>query len=44
MTQDEEAITRVIDRWMESTRNGDLEAVLDLMAEDAVFGIRSRAL
>lgn len=34
---DEAAIRAVVDRWLEATRAGDLEAVLDLMTDDVVF-------
>ena len=34
---DETAIRQLIERWIEATRTGNVEAVLDLMAPDAVF-------
>ncbi|MBC7454152.1 MAG: SgcJ/EcaC family oxidoreductase [Massilia sp.] len=34
---DEQAIRRLIERWIEATRNADVEAVLGLMAPDVVF-------
>ncbi len=34
---DEEAIRALIDRWIDATRNGDVDTVLSLMAPDAVF-------
>jgi uncharacterized protein (TIGR02246 family) len=34
---DEAAIRAVVARWMEASRAGDLETVLDLMTDDAVF-------
>jgi uncharacterized protein (TIGR02246 family) len=35
--QEKQKIREVIDNWMRATSEGDLETVLDLMAEDAVF-------
>lgn len=37
MSADEQAIRELIGRWIEATRDGDVEAVLELMAPDAVF-------
>jgi uncharacterized protein (TIGR02246 family) len=37
MTDDERAIRAVVDRWFTATKSGDLETVLSLMADDAVF-------
>ena len=37
MTEDERAIRDLIDTWMVATRKGDVEAVLDLMADDVIF-------
>lgn len=37
MPTDEDLIREVVRRWMEATISGDVEAVLELMAEDAVF-------
>jgi uncharacterized protein (TIGR02246 family) len=37
MTQDELAIRSVVASWMEATSRGDIQAVLNLMTEDAVF-------
>lgn len=34
---DEQAIRGLIERWIEATREGDVEAVLGLMAPDVVF-------
>ena len=34
---DEEAIRNLVDAWMTATREGDLETVLGLMADDVVF-------
>jgi len=37
MTEDERAIRNVIDQWMEASKTGDLDTVLDLMTDDVVF-------
>jgi uncharacterized protein (TIGR02246 family) len=37
MNDDEKAIRKLIDNWLEGTRTGDVESVLQLMAEDVVF-------
>jgi uncharacterized protein (TIGR02246 family) len=37
MNDDEKAIRSLIDTWLESTRTGDIDTVLQLMAEDVVF-------
>ena len=37
MSGDEQAIRALIARWLEATRAGDVDAVLALMAPDAVF-------
>lgn len=37
MTDDEAAIRKLVDTWMTATRDGRLEAVLDLMTDDVVF-------
>jgi uncharacterized protein (TIGR02246 family) len=37
MTDDERAITALIDTWMAASKAGDLETVLSLMADDVVF-------
>lgn len=37
MNGDEQAIRALIQRWIEATRDGDVDAVLELMAPDAVF-------
>lgn len=34
---DEQEIRALVARWMEATRSGDVETVLSLIAEDAVF-------
>ena len=36
---DERAIKTVIDRWMAATKAGDLDAVLKLMSDDAIFTV-----
>jgi uncharacterized protein (TIGR02246 family) len=37
MNNDEQAIRALVDTWMRATRAGDLDRVLELMAEDVVF-------
>ncbi|MFL6659992.1 MAG: YybH family protein [Massilia sp.] len=37
MSADEQAIRALIARWLEATRQGDVAAVLELMAPDVVF-------
>ena len=37
MDKDEKEIRQMVDTWMAATRESDLDRVLELMAEDAVF-------
>jgi len=37
MSEDELAIRNVVASWLEATRRGDSQAVLDLMTDDALF-------
>jgi uncharacterized protein (TIGR02246 family) len=37
MSTDEQAIRALIARWLQATRDGDVDAVLSLMAPDVVF-------
>jgi uncharacterized protein (TIGR02246 family) len=37
MTEDERAIRNLIDTWMVATQKGDVETVLNLMADDVIF-------
>ena len=37
MSNDEHAIRKLIDDWMQATARGDLDKVLSLMSEDVVF-------
>jgi uncharacterized protein (TIGR02246 family) len=37
MTSDEQQIRELIDRWRQATLAGDLESVLSLMTDDAIF-------
>jgi uncharacterized protein (TIGR02246 family) len=37
MTDDERAIRELVATWMEASKEGDLETVLSLMADDVVF-------
>lgn len=41
MTDDERAIRELVHRWIEATKAGDTASVLDLIADDAVFMVRS---
>lgn len=42
MSDDEQAIRQLIERWMEASRRGDLDTVLSLMTEDVVFMVPGR--
>ena len=42
MSDDEQQIRRLVEAWMAATRAGDVEAVLDLIADDAVFLVAGR--
>lgn len=37
MSPDEQAIRALVAQWLESTRAGDVDAVLELMAPDVIF-------
>ena len=37
MTNDERAIRELVDTWMSATKNGDIQTVLSLMADDVIF-------
>jgi uncharacterized protein (TIGR02246 family) len=37
MNEDERAIRELVDVWLAATKAGDLQSVLDLMSEDAIF-------
>lgn len=37
MSEDEEAIRQLVSTWMRATREGDIDKVLSLMTDDAVF-------
>lgn len=37
MSDDEQAIRELIARWLQATRDGDVDAVLALMAPDVIF-------
>ena len=41
--QDKQKIRRVIETWMRATADGDLDKVLNLMADDVVFLIAGQA-
>jgi uncharacterized protein (TIGR02246 family) len=42
MKSDEDQIRALVATWMEATRRGDVQAVLDLMTEDVVFLVAGR--
>jgi uncharacterized protein (TIGR02246 family) len=42
MTNDEQAIRELVDRWMAATKTGDVETVLSLMTDDVVFSVPGR--
>jgi uncharacterized protein (TIGR02246 family) len=42
MTEDERAIRDLVATWMEASRAGDVETVLNLMADDVVFMVPGR--
>ncbi len=42
MSEDERAIRALIDTWMAASRNGDVQTVLGLMGDDAVFMVPGR--
>jgi uncharacterized protein (TIGR02246 family) len=37
MNSDEQEIRQLVVKWIEATKNGDIDAVLGLMADDVVF-------
>ena len=37
MNDDESAIRDVVERWMDASRRGDIDTVLDLMTDDVLF-------
>lgn len=37
MSEDEKAIRQVVETWMTASKAGDVQTVLDLMADDVVF-------
>src|SRR5689334_22517684 len=37
MTEDERAIRKLVDTWMDASRRGDTATVLDLMTDDVLF-------
>ena len=43
MHSDEQEIRRLVETWQAATRSGDIEGVLELMTEDAVFLLPGRA-
>ncbi len=43
MSQDEKAIRGLVAQWMAATARGDIEAVLNLMTDDALFLVPGQA-
>lgn len=43
MASDEQQIRDVVARWMQATKAGDIDTVLSLMTEDAIFLVPGRA-
>ena len=37
MSDDEQAIRELVQTWMDKTREGDIDSVLDLMTDDIIF-------
>lgn len=42
MSDDERAIRELVETWMEGSQSGDLDKVLDLMADDVLFMVPGR--
>ena len=42
MSPDERAIRELVDTWMKASRAGDIETVLSLMSDDAIFMVPGR--
>lgn len=42
MSDDERAIRELVDTWMAASKAGDIETVLDLMADDVLFVVAGR--
>ena len=42
MTDDEQAIRDLVATWMKASRDGDLDTVLGLMADDVIFMVPGR--
>jgi uncharacterized protein (TIGR02246 family) len=43
MEKDEQAIRSLVETWLRATREGDVDAVLDLMTDDVVFLVPGQA-
>lgn len=43
MTDDENAIRGVVEAWMQASKSGDVETVLNLMTDDVVFSVCGQA-
>src|SRR5438105_1182750 len=37
MTEDERAVRELVEKWMDASRRGDLDTVLNLMTDDIIF-------
>jgi uncharacterized protein (TIGR02246 family) len=42
MTNDERAIRELVATWMEASKNGDIDTVLSLIADDVIFMVPGR--
>jgi uncharacterized protein (TIGR02246 family) len=42
MTDDERAIRDLVDTWLTASRNGDLPAIMNLIADDVLFIVPGR--
>jgi uncharacterized protein (TIGR02246 family) len=42
VTEDEQAIRKVVETWMRASQSGDVATVLSLMTEDAIFTVPGR--
>jgi uncharacterized protein (TIGR02246 family) len=42
MQNDKDAIRKLVDNWLETNKKGDIESVLQMMTDDAVFMVHGR--
>ncbi|TIX98975.1 MAG: SgcJ/EcaC family oxidoreductase, partial [Mesorhizobium sp.] len=42
MTDDERAIRKLVETWMDASKRGDTATVLSLMTDDAIFMVPGR--